>query len=156
MFTTPGKIRVSTVQPSCGNKYRSAHHGLSSSAVLGMWEGGDTRIKPTTASSLSSSYTPHNIHREANSYSQNVILLRHCKRGTLHDAISFFATMQKDLFSWNIMMSTYNRLEDGGDEVLALFNQMQQEATIPNKFILASIISACATQGDVCPGLFWT
>ena len=113
-------------------------------------------ISTVSTSSLSSSYTPHNIHREANSYSQNVILLRHCKRGTLHDAISFFATMQKDLFSWNIMMSTYNRLEDGGDEVLALFNQMQQEATIPNKFILASIISACATQGDVCPGLFWT
>ena len=155
MFTTPGKIRVSTVQPSCG-KYRSAHHGLSSAAVLGMWEEEDTRIKPTATPSLSPSYTPHNMLREDNSYSQNVILLRHCKQGTLHDAISFFATMQKDLFSWNIMMSTYNRLQDGGDEVLALFNQMQQEATIPNKFILASIISACATQGDVCPGLFWT
>ena len=105
MFTTPGKFRVSAIQPSCG-KYRSAHHGLSSAAVLGMWEEEeDTRIKPTATPSLSPSYTCHNMHREDNSYSQNVILLRHCKHGTLHDAISFFATMQKDLFSWNIMMS---------------------------------------------------
>jgi pentatricopeptide repeat protein len=71
----------------------------------------------------------------------------------LHDAVSFFDKMAKDLYSWNIMMSTYNRAQDGGAKVLALFDQMQQEAAIPNAFILASIISACTTHGDVRPGL---
>ena len=144
MFTTTRQIRVSTFELSCG---------LSSSAALGIWEE-ETRVNATRLSSpppLSQSIH-HSMHREGNCYLQNVVLLRHWKCGALHDAVSFFDTMDKDLYSWNIMMSIYNRFQDGGDKVLVLFNKMQQEAEIPNKFILASIISACARQGDLYAG----
>ncbi|MCO5612359.1 hypothetical protein L7F22_066626 [Adiantum nelumboides] len=59
--------------------------------------------------------------------------------------------MEKTIFSWNIMMSEYVGLGCNA-EVLYLFDQMQNEGIVPNKFIVATVLAACATHGHIDPG----
>ncbi|MCO5602658.1 hypothetical protein L7F22_056794 [Adiantum nelumboides] len=59
--------------------------------------------------------------------------------------------MEKTIFSWNIMMSEYVGMGCNA-EVLYLFDQMQNEGIVPNKFIVATVLAACATHGHIDPG----
>lgn len=88
---------------------------------------------------------------EGNSYSCNLLLREYCKCGAFQDARALFVKMHRDIYSWNFMISAYARLQKS-EEALQLFDQMQQEGVIPNKYIFVSVLSACAIQKSLSRG----
>jgi pentatricopeptide repeat protein len=53
-------------------------------------------------------------------------------------------TVKLNIFVWNQMLTKY--LKDGQPEkVMQLFQQMQQEGMIPDKFTFVQVIKACAS-----------
>eukprot|EP00250_Pteridium_aquilinum_P008849 c18255_g1_i1 orf=1575-3614(-) len=83
---------------------------------------------------------------EKKSFVSNLVLQMYCECGSMKDARKVFVAMRKrDLFSWNFMIKACSRL-GLGKEALRLFAEMQREALIPDHFIWASVVSACASQ----------
>lgn len=74
------------------------------------------------------------------------------KCGFVDDARNMFDRMPKrDVFSWTAMIEAY--CQDGlGKEALNLFDQMDREGIIPDRFILVSVVSACASQATLAEG----
>ncbi|KAI5056956.1 hypothetical protein GOP47_0028774 [Adiantum capillus-veneris] len=108
-------------------------------------------LKRSEAAALSFSIQDSAITAKSSSYLQSTHLQHLCKQGSLQDARLFFSGMNKDTFSWNLMMSEYARLGCYA-EVLYLFDQMQNEGIVPNKFIFATVLSACGAHGHIGPG----
>lgn len=72
--------------------------------------------------------------------------------GMIEDARECFNRMpKKDDVSWSVMINGYNR---GGyyKESLAIFKEMQMEKLKPCKFVLSSVLTACANLGALDQG----
>ncbi|KAI5066826.1 hypothetical protein GOP47_0017354 [Adiantum capillus-veneris] len=68
----------------------------------------------------------------------------YCDCSSLENAHSLFASLnEKDVRSWAILISAYAQ-HDNSQEAMALFEQMQQEAMMPNNYIYNKLINACA------------
>eukprot|EP00250_Pteridium_aquilinum_P020068 c24688_g1_i1 orf=372-2408(+) len=78
---------------------------------------------------------------------QNTLIDMYSKCRMLYDARAVFNKLQKfDIVSWNVMISGYAQL-DHSEEVLDLFQQMQQEEVQPDKVTFLGIVKACANLG---------
>lgn len=73
----------------------------------------------------------------------NSILDMYCRCGCLHEANQYFHEMtQKNLITWNTLISGYERLGSSGS--LRVFSNMMSEEFTPNCFTFTSIAAACA------------
>ncbi|XP_062098342.1 pentatricopeptide repeat-containing protein At2g22070 [Humulus lupulus] len=82
--------------------------------------------------------------------SWNSMISSHMQSGRFDLALSLFKTMtERNLVSWNAIIAGYNQC--GFDmEALAFFSNMMKESPLkPDKFTLASILSACANLGKL-------
>jgi pentatricopeptide repeat protein len=78
---------------------------------------------------------------ETNLPVMNSILDMYC--GCLSEANQYFHEMnQKDLISWNTLITGYERLDS--TESLHIFSQMESEGFSPNCFTFTSVTAACA------------
>ena len=75
------------------------------------------------------------------------------KCDSLSDALCLFSYMRhRDKFGWNFMIRALD--EDGHSyESIMTFNHMLREGCLPDKHILTSVISACASDKDVVHGM---
>lgn len=74
------------------------------------------------------------------------------KCGMVEAARECFDEMpEKDEISWSAMIDGYNK---GGffKEALEVFNKMQMENSMPHKFVLSSVLAACANVGALKQG----
>eukprot|EP01018_Ginkgo_biloba_P000474 Gb_25130 [translate_table: standard] len=75
----------------------------------------------------------------------NSLVNMYAKCGSLLDAHLVFNYMaEKDLFSWNALISCYAQNGEG-DEAVKLFCQMQWMGVKPNEFTFGSVLTACAS-----------
>eukprot|EP01018_Ginkgo_biloba_P018939 Gb_33112 [translate_table: standard] len=80
-----------------------------------------------------------------NVFAWNTMIGEYVKCGSIKNARQLFDEMpERDKVSWNAMISGYVR-HGHGEEALKLFLQMQQTEVEHDKFILASVVSACAS-----------
>lgn len=80
---------------------------------------------------------------ETNLPVMNSILDMYCRCGCLSEANQYFHEMnQKDLISWNTLITGYERLDS--TESLHIFSQMESEGFSPNCFTFTSVTAACA------------
>lgn len=91
----------------------------------------------------------HHIVRnvvEPTTYLGNFLVQMYGNCGALEDAHACFTRMcKRDQFSWMFLI-TANARNGHGQNALVLFDQMQSEDVVPDKFIFASILSICASQ----------
>lgn len=83
----------------------------------------------------------------------NLLVQLYGQCDAMNDGISILSNMQqKNLFTWNAIISA---CACHGHHQLALhmFDQMQEDGLTPNKFIFASIISACASRNALRKGI---
>lgn len=86
---------------------------------------------------------------EGNIVLASILVQMYGKCGSLREARDLFGKMpERDHFMWNHMITVHARLGEG-KKALPLFFQLQQEAMIPDKFIFASMLSACASLADL-------
>ncbi|KAM7478486.1 hypothetical protein LguiA_026699 [Lonicera macranthoides] len=72
--------------------------------------------------------------------------------GKIEEARGYFDEMEeKDDISWSAMIDGYNKVECF-KESLEIFHQMQREKVRPRKFVLSSVVSACANLGALDQG----
>ncbi|KAL6001330.1 hypothetical protein ACLOJK_007064 [Asimina triloba] len=77
----------------------------------------------------------------------------YAKGGEIEDARRFFNMMsERNRISWNAMIAGYAK-HGHIYEVLALFDQMQEDGIYPNEVTFLSILSACSHTGKVEEGL---
>ncbi|KAJ0985895.1 hypothetical protein J5N97_004251 [Dioscorea zingiberensis] len=82
----------------------------------------------------------------------NSLVTMYSRAGRLHFADVLFREMLvKDLVSWSAIISAYAQ-EGHVEESFGIFEQMQDSATAPNEFPLASLLSACAGAAVLEPG----
>lgn len=73
----------------------------------------------------------------------NSILDMYCRLGFVLEANQYFFEMnQKDLITWNTLISGYERMDSS--KCLHIFSRMQAEGFSPNCFTFTSVIAACA------------
>eukprot|EP01018_Ginkgo_biloba_P013194 Gb_32453 [translate_table: standard] len=73
----------------------------------------------------------------------NSLVDMYAKCGSMKNARHMFDKMpQRDVVSWNTMISAYTRQGQSGD-ALTLFYQMQRKGIQPNEFTFASVLPAC-------------
>nr|POE61721.1 putative pentatricopeptide repeat-containing protein [Quercus suber] len=73
----------------------------------------------------------------------NSILDMYCRCGGLLEANQYFHEMnEKDLITWNTLITGYERLDS--TESLHIFSQMESEGFSPNCFTFTSVTAACA------------
>ncbi|OVA12947.1 Pentatricopeptide repeat [Macleaya cordata] len=85
--------------------------------------------------------------------SWNAMISLHTQSGRLDLAVAQFDQMlERDVVSWNSMIAGYN--QHGFDlEALVFFSKMLKESDVkPDKFTLASVLSACANLEMLKPG----
>lgn len=79
----------------------------------------------------------------------NALVNFYCKCGLLDAAAKVFErTMEKDLISWNTLISGFGS-NGRGEEALGFFKRMLQEGTKPNDITFIGILVACAHSGLV-------
>jgi pentatricopeptide repeat protein len=91
--------------------------------------------------------------RLKNTSSWNVMISLHMESGRVDLALGQFKQMaERDVVSWNSMVAGYNR--HGFDvEALEIFSNMLKDSSLkPDKFTLASALSACANLEKLNPG----
>lgn len=82
----------------------------------------------------------------------NLLLQMYVKCGSLPDVVDcFFSMQQKNRFSWNFLITAYAR-HGQQEQAMRVFHRMHCEGFLPNEFIFASAISACAGNNDVIDG----
>ncbi|XP_027348918.1 pentatricopeptide repeat-containing protein At1g74630-like [Abrus precatorius] len=80
------------------------------------------------------------------------LLVAHVKAGELDVARRVFDEMpQRDVVSWTAMLSGYSRARQPR-EALELFGEMRRAGVWPDEVTLVSVVSACASLGDVETG----
>ncbi|KAH9313683.1 hypothetical protein KI387_022310, partial [Taxus chinensis] len=81
---------------------------------------------------------------EPDIYLANNLVTMYAKCGSIEDARKVFDEMpQRNVVSWTVMIVVYvQKLYYG--EALELFNQMILVGTVPDQFVLASVLRACA------------
>ncbi|KAJ4955485.1 hypothetical protein NE237_012268 [Protea cynaroides] len=101
---------------------------------------------------------------ERNVISWNAILSALADQGLMEQALSLFEEMpEKNVESWNFMISGYVSLGliqearsyahvSCFDEVLAVFEDMQNAKVKPNSYTLVNVLSACANVGAMNQG----
>ncbi|XP_021895947.1 putative pentatricopeptide repeat-containing protein At3g15930 [Carica papaya] len=63
----------------------------------------------------------------------------------------FYMTYQEDVFTWNLMLSGYNKMKQY-DETIRLFGEMEKNAVKPSSVTLVLVLSACSKLKDLCIG----
>lgn len=82
----------------------------------------------------------------------NLLLQMYVNCGSLTDVHDCFLTMHhKNRFSWNFLITAYAR-HGQHEHAIHVFHQMQCEGLLPNEFIFASVISACASKTAMMDG----
>ncbi|TKY65151.1 Pentatricopeptide repeat-containing protein [Spatholobus suberectus] len=80
------------------------------------------------------------------------LLVAHVKAGDLDVARRVFDEMpQRDVVSWTAMLSGYSRARRPR-EALELFGEMRRAGVWPDEVTMVSVVSACASLGDVETG----
>ena len=70
----------------------------------------------------------------------------------LDDALALFAKLPtQNILSWNFALRTYAR-KGQGQQVLHLFNQMQQQGVMPNRVTFVCIFSSYASRASLPEG----
>nr|GMD87242.1 pentatricopeptide repeat-containing protein At5g66520-like [Ipomoea batatas] len=92
--------------------------------------------------------------RDKNCGSWNAMISGFCRNGMTDEARKLFDEMpEKDEISWSAMIDGYNK-EGRCKEALEVFNQMQREKTELKKFVLSSVLAACAKLGALDQGMW--
>ncbi|KAG6583948.1 Pentatricopeptide repeat-containing protein DOT4, chloroplastic, partial [Cucurbita argyrosperma subsp. sororia] len=82
----------------------------------------------------------------------NTLLDMYSKCGDLNSAIRVFERMdEKTVVSWTSMIAGYVR-EGLSDGAIELFNEMKSRGVLPDVYAVASILHACATNGNLNSG----
>lgn len=82
----------------------------------------------------------------------NALTNMYCKCGSMDDAQrEFHKVAGRDALSFNVMIAGFAQ-HGHGKEALQLYDQMQQEGTIPNEYTFSSMLSACSHGGLVEEG----
>ncbi|KAL2491226.1 Pentatricopeptide repeat-containing protein [Abeliophyllum distichum] len=90
--------------------------------------------------------------KEKNIGSWNTMITGFANNEQIEEAKKYFDEMpKKDAVSWSAMIDGYNK---GGyfKEALEVFNAMQGDEIKPNKFVLSSVLAACAYVGALAQG----
>eukprot|EP00250_Pteridium_aquilinum_P019207 c24341_g3_i1 orf=222-1931(-) len=100
--------------------------------------------------SLHACIVDHCLHQ--NKLLGDLLVQMYSRCDAMDDALSVFSNMQqKNLFTWNAIISAY-ACHGHHHEALQMFHQMRRDGFTPNKFIFASIISACSTRDTLHEG----
>lgn len=90
--------------------------------------------------------------RERNIVSWNALIVGYAKVGNLTSAQKLFDNMPKrDVISWTSMITGYSQARQFSDAV-KLFQEMMAAKVKPDKFAVASVLSACAHLGKLDVG----
>eukprot|EP01018_Ginkgo_biloba_P038447 Gb_32439 [translate_table: standard] len=82
---------------------------------------------------------------ESNVFVGNALVDMYAKCGSIEDAYQVFNNMpEQDVVSWNAMIGAYAQNGDGV-EALKLFCEVEWTDVKPDKFMFASVLSACAS-----------
>eukprot|EP00250_Pteridium_aquilinum_P028346 c36986_g1_i1 orf=2-487(-) len=82
----------------------------------------------------------------------NLLLQMYVKCGSLVDVVDSFCSMhQRNRFSWNFLITAHAR-HGQHEQAVCVFQRMQCEGFLPNEFIFASVISACASDSALLEG----
>lgn len=85
----------------------------------------------------------------AGSYVGNALLAMYCKCGSIKEAYdSFDEIVEKDVISWNTMISGYAR-HGFGKEALEVFALMKEAGIKPDEITMVGVLSACSHTGLV-------
>ncbi|XP_061341218.1 pentatricopeptide repeat-containing protein At3g14730 [Gastrolobium bilobum] len=83
----------------------------------------------------------------------NALMDMYAKCGNMRDARMVFDSMrEKDVASWNIMITGYG-MHGYGDHALDVFSRMCQAQMVPNEISFVGLLSACSHAGMVKEGL---
>ncbi|KAK7363271.1 hypothetical protein VNO77_05407 [Canavalia gladiata] len=83
----------------------------------------------------------------------NALMDMYAKCGNMRDAHMVFDNMrEKDVASWNIMITGYG-MHGYGDDALDTFSRMCQARMVPNEISFVGLLSACSHAGMVKEGL---
>ncbi|CAK9166727.1 unnamed protein product [Ilex paraguariensis] len=84
--------------------------------------------------------------------SWNAMISGFVRCGMIETAREYFNQMpEKDDISWSAMIDGYNK-EGSFKEALETFHEMQREKVRPKKFVLSSVLAACANTGALDQG----
>ncbi|RZR79076.1 hypothetical protein BHM03_00004671 [Ensete ventricosum] len=85
----------------------------------------------------------------------NALITMYGKCGCIGDSLFLFQNIQnRDLVSWNTIIAACSQHGDY-DNVLSLFNEMEEKGMIPNEITFLSILSACVHVAKVEESLNW-
>ncbi|ESQ48355.1 hypothetical protein EUTSA_v10022302mg [Eutrema salsugineum] len=91
----------------------------------------------------------------SNLYVQNALVQMYSLCGLMDMARGVFdRRCKEDVFSWNLMISGYNRMRRY-EESVALFKEMERNLVVPTSVTLLLVLSACAKvkDKDLCRGV---
>ncbi|CAA2977840.1 pentatricopeptide repeat-containing At5g66520-like [Olea europaea subsp. europaea] len=90
--------------------------------------------------------------KEKNVGSWNTMVSGYANNGQIEEAKKYFDEMpEKDEVSWSAMIDGYSKGRYF-KEALEVFNAMQGEEIKPSKFVLSSVLAACANVGALAQG----
>lgn len=82
----------------------------------------------------------------------NTLLQMYLNCGSLPDVVECFSSMhQKNRFSWNFIITAYTRYGQP-EQAVCVFQRMSCEGFLPNEFVFASTVSACASKNVMIHG----
>ncbi|EFJ17943.1 hypothetical protein SELMODRAFT_113974 [Selaginella moellendorffii] len=80
---------------------------------------------------------------------QNSLVTMYARCGSVLEGIKIFDAMpRKNLVSWNAMISAFVQC-DYPEQALELYHRMKRERLEPNGFVFASLLTACASLGNL-------
>ncbi|KAI4373085.1 hypothetical protein MLD38_011248 [Melastoma candidum] len=90
---------------------------------------------------------------ESGCFVGNALLAMYCKCGSIEEAYDAFRDIvDKDLVSWNTMITGYSR-HGFGNEALAIFDAMQAANVRPDAVTMVGVLSACSHNGLIERGM---
>lgn len=85
---------------------------------------------------------------EIDIFVENCLLDFYAKCGSMEEAAWVFDQMiERDIVSWNTMISGYTR-HGHGSKALKLYARLQQEAVKPDRLTFVAVLNACASVGN--------
>ncbi|XP_077236575.1 pentatricopeptide repeat-containing protein At3g16610-like [Tasmannia lanceolata] len=95
----------------------------------------------------------YRIGLESNLSVNNALIAMYIKRGDIELSERVFQrTLEKDVISWNTMVSGYARLHDF-DQAFDVFRQMHSEDMKPDEFTFSSVLSGCGHSAALRQGM---
>mgnify|MGYP000146698457 FL=1 len=91
------------------------------------------------------------IPRELDVVVETSLISMYCKCDSLVDACTLFGENNRNVASWNALMSGLTQ-SGNGKKVFQRFDQMQQEGLLPNSSTFVSILEACSDQTTLSKG----